>query len=106
MNDKDLADVLIALTHISEAIDELGKKLPDARTARLLKSQVGLSAAIISIVKRHAPKPVEFSERDDGCMEFITDLPLVFDDTDGKKNPSVSLTNPCPPPPPRPPSAK
>lgn len=101
MTDKDLADVLRALTHLSEAIDELGKKLPPALTARLLKSQLGLSAAIMSIAKRHESKPVEFSEKNDGCVEFITNIPFVLNDSVGSgeeaDNLSVAQSRPTPP---------
>jgi hypothetical protein len=101
MNDRDLADVLRALTHLSEAIEELGKKLPPGPTERLLKSHLGLSAAIMSIAKRHEPKSVEFSEKDDGCVEFITNIPFVLNDSVGSgeeaDNHSVAQSRPTPP---------
>lgn len=97
MNDRDLINLIEAIQHLSEGIKELGSNLPPTPAARLKKAQEGVRAALLAIVDRHNPKPVEFSEADDGCVTFTMDYTHEVNFGEEADNRSVAQTRPSPP---------
>lgn len=105
MGDKDLADVLRALTHLSEAVKEISQHMRPEAAQAVLRAQQGAAACLRSIALRHGDQGVSFSEADDQGVMFTMDFPGLGD-PDGTQDTAVSLTNPVPPAPPRPPGSK
>lgn len=97
MNNNDLADVIKAICCLSDAIKVVGKHLPPASAQHLAEAHQGVVAALTSIANRHDPQPVEFSEADNGCVSFITNIPFVLDDPQRNKSFSVAQARPTPP---------
>lgn len=52
MNDKDLMDVLKALTHLTAGLEEIGKKVPD-ESNQILLAVNGSLKAIVAVMERH-----------------------------------------------------
>lgn len=108
-SDRDLSDVTEAIVHLYEAIGVLAGSLPPGKAKQLVAHELSIAkSAIGSIIKRHDPQSVEFGENDDGCVTFITDLPVDFrlSDPPNEGTIAVSLGKPFPPAPPRPPGTK
>lgn len=106
--ERDLADMLTALIHLHSAIGVLAGNLPPEKAQQLAKELALSKSAIGSIINRHDPQSPEFGENDDGCVTFITDLPsdFRFSEPPDSSGPTVVLTKPFPPAPPRPPGTK
>jgi hypothetical protein len=84
---RDLADVMTIITRLWASINILAKELPPEALSLLSQEQAAARDIMMSVIERHDPQSVGFSEGTEGGL-------------------SVVLTMPFPPPPPKPPSAK
>jgi hypothetical protein len=100
MNDADLADLLKAIEHLRMGMQVLGRNLPPESVQHLEYAQNGVRKALATIIARHDPQSVQFSESDeDGCVTFTMGLQIddQIDFGEDSRYPSVAQARPTPP---------